>query len=415
MRYAAGCLAVALILCAGLCLAEGKLAGTLTEAGYDVEALMAEAPLVTQVQVDNGGLSFAAGALTDLSVVIYGADGEVSGELGLGDFTYENGVWSAASPLMTPGADVDIATANAAGYGTYSTSEGGGEAWLQDGAITIGTDGAVTIADTDGVTLHYNPSGRLTSYTYTDDAGMDFTYSVSGRLMMMTGGIDALGGQVLWTAENGWFIWQASADEAGAGEWVQMTNAQITDALPYALAGKPMRVEWKRQWYPDNTACVMGLSLRDMDPARTDKWYNVLPVRVDQDGQQTFSMVASNLYIVGKVAVTVRGDWVTVDYRYFGDDDDILSLGETVAWFTSMDQLTPEYLAAPVSNCRFGKRISRTKDLNGQPVALLFICNRVTYAQPYTDTGALLTRYWPNHPRYVKYREQLTGLLAAIE
>lgn len=404
-------LALALAATVSACLAEDGLAGTLTQAGIDAEALFAEAPLIEDVRIDEGVLSFSVGELSEIYLDFYGEDGESAAQFSLEDFTYQDGVWTVRSEAISPELSFDIGVGSEVGYGQYTSLTDEARAWVEDDTICLYDDGTITIQTEDELSLTYGGDGRLTSYTYHDEDGLAYTYTVGGRLLSMEGIIDELGGEVAWSAEDGWYIWQQEGEEEG--EWARMSEEQIALALPYARYAEARQVSWERQWYPNNTACVMGLSLREMDPALTDKWYNILPVRVDRDGKQIFPLVASNLYIVGSVTVTVRGDWVTVTYKYLGNDD-MQNLGETVAWFTSMDQVTADYLANPESNCRFGRRLSREKDLNGQPAALLFICNRLTYAQPFNETGTLLTRYWPNHPRYVKYRENLNNIMGEL-
>ena len=50
------------------------------------------------------------------------------------------------------------------------------------------------------------------------------------------------------------------------------------------------------EWYHNNTMSLLGLSLRDMYPNLTNKWYQVVPVDLTQDGVFRFSTVASNEY-----------------------------------------------------------------------------------------------------------------------
>ncbi len=388
---------------------ENGLAGTLKQAGIDAEALYADAPIIGDVTVGEGILSFFVGDVSGIYLDMYDASGETAAQFGIDDFTCEDGVWTVRSEAIDTELEFDIEVDSATGFGQYTSQSGQALAWVAEDTICLYDDGTVMVWADEDIALVYGKDGRLTGYSFTED-DLRYTYSVSGQLQAMSGEVQDLG-TVSWSAEDGWYIWDVEGDE---DQWVRMTEEQIKVALPYAKYAQPKDVDWERQWYPNNTACVIGLSLRDQWPELTDKWYHVLPVRVDQEGRQEFPLVASNLYIVGKVTVTVRNDWVTVTYKYLGLGDEIQRQSDTVAWFTSMDQLTPEYLEDPVSNCRFGKRISRKKDLNGQSVALLFVCNRVTYAQPFDEKGVLLTRYWPNHPRYVKYREALNGLLAEM-
>ena len=405
--------ALALVMTAAVsgCRAEEGLAGTLAQAGIDAEALYAEAPLIGDVQIGDGVLSFSVGDLNEIYLDLYDESGESAARFSLSDFTYQDGVWTVRSEAISPELSFDIGVASEAGYGQYTSLTEEALAWVEDDTVRLSDDGTITVKTDDELEMTYGSDGRLRSYTYIDGDGLAYTYTAGGRLLAMEGYLDEIGAEVAWSADDGWY---ALAQTEEGDEWTRMSEEQIELALPYAKYAEARLVSWERQWYPNNTACAMGLSLRELDPGLTDKWYNILPVRIDRDGRQVFPMVASNLYIVGSLTVTVRGDWVTVTCKYFGDGDDIQNIGETVAWFTSMDQVTADYLAAPESNCRFGRRLSRRNDLNDQSAALLFVCNRVTYAQPFNDAGALLTRYWPNHPRYVKYRENLTKIMGEL-
>lgn len=165
-------------------------------------------------------------------------------------------------------------------------------------------------------------------------------------------------------------------------------------------------------WYPNNTVGLVGLSLRDNFPGLTDKWYNIVPVDLTQNGVQTFRLVASNLFYIGQAAVIVDGDNVTVQYALANGHGYVKD--ECVRWFTSVDEITSDFLKAPESGLAFDQTISRSKDLNGQDVALLFICNHVTYRQPYTNSGVNLTRYWPNLDEWKAYREGLNALMERL-
>lgn len=165
-------------------------------------------------------------------------------------------------------------------------------------------------------------------------------------------------------------------------------------------------------WHPNNTVGLVGLSLRDNYPDLTNKWYNVVPVDLTKDGVQTFRLVASNLFYIGQAAVVVDGDNVTVEYALANGHGYVKD--ECLRWFTNVSEITTDFLNTPESDLAFGQTISRSKDLNGQDVALLFICNHVTYRQPYTNSGVNLTRYWPNLDEWKAYREDLNALMERL-
>lgn len=169
-------------------------------------------------------------------------------------------------------------------------------------------------------------------------------------------------------------------------------------------------------WYSHNTLGLIGLPLRDLYPDLTDKWYNVIPVDLTRQGTQTFPMAASNLYYMGSACVEVSGDSVTVTYEtpsgqwkpYLKVED------ETLAWFTSAADITADFLNNPASETKFGEAVSIAGDLKGQDVALLFICNHVTYRQPFFGETGYLTRYWPNLSQWKEYRQNLQTLMTYL-
>ena len=260
----------------------------------------------------------------------------------------------------------------------------------------------------DELAMHmtFDAEGKLVSYSHwTENWEQYATYSPDNKLLYAE----------FWTEEGKLLSYNAGEDAwyerifDENGDYVEDVKLEEvpenTDILP-PLTGKPDAV-----WYPDNTMGVVGLSLRDTFPGLTKKWYNVVPVDLTREGTTVIPMVASNLFFISNAYVTVDGDNVTVTY------DDLPKFGngwiidECVAWFTSVDQITTEWLDAPASDLAFGQTISRANDLGDAEIALLFICNHVTYRQPYFDNGAELPRYWPNLTEWKAYRANLSAML----
>jgi hypothetical protein len=169
-------------------------------------------------------------------------------------------------------------------------------------------------------------------------------------------------------------------------------------------------------WYGNNTAGVIGISLRDTYPTLTKKWYHVVPVDLSQDGTQTLPIVASNMYYMGNVTVTVAGDSVTTTYAYPKNPTfEIYPKDECLAWFTGVEEITSQFLENPASDMKFGTAISKEKDLNGQNSALLFVCNHLTYRVPFNSKGASPTRFWPNHPKMASYFATAKTMMEVVE
>lgn len=136
-------------------------------------------------------------------------------------------------------------------------------------------------------------------------------------------------------------------------------------------------------WYPHNTVCVAGIEFRDVKPELTNKWYNFAAIDLSQDGTQTFDLVASNMYVVGTVTVTVAGDEVTVDWKLRKQgttDANFESESEFLTFFNSLDVVTgvePDGFVGPVY--QFDQPISIANDLGGDTNVLLYIRNTATY------------------------------------
>lgn len=210
--------------------------------------------------------------------------------------------------------------------------------------------------------------------------------------------------------------------DAEANKWVDEKGNEVSapfdvDAVRNKL-GLKLKTKTDAVWYPDNTAGVIGISLRDIRPELTDKWYNVLPVDLSQDGTQSFHIVASNLYYMGSVVVTVNGDEVTTEYHYLNEKNIsfmIYPKEECLMWFRGLDEITTEFLENPVSEMKFGEPISIEKDLGGQKMALLFVRNKLTYRVPMNISGATPIRFWRNHYKMADYFSNAESMLEEVE
>lgn len=283
-------------------------------------------------------------------------------------------------------------------------------------SVTYYTDGKYTVYDTrsdSASEANYDADGKMVSYSYYNlDMSKYVEYATDGTLLKAL--VDSKDGKTyIYDAEAGWSV---SVQDTETGKWVETpidaselpedVNTEDMEPL-FIIAKKP-----KYTWYPNNTVGVAGISLRDTYPELTKKWYNVVPVDLTQDGRQTFTLVASNLFYIGNAYVDVKGDDITVGYALAKGHGYVK--GECLQWFTSVDEITSDFLNNPEGKVAFGQTISRANDLKGQDVALLFICNTVTYRQPYTNSDVPLTRYWPNLDEWKAYREDLTALMEKL-
>ncbi|MBR6164827.1 MAG: hypothetical protein IKQ45_02730 [Clostridia bacterium] len=167
------------------------------------------------------------------------------------------------------------------------------------------------------------------------------------------------------------------------------------------------------KWY-SNTVCVLGLPLRELDPELTDRWYQIVPVDVSADAVYTYPMVAGSIYYLGECRVTVRNGQVTTDYLL--PEGRVFPKEHCLMWFTSLNEITAEFLDNPVSSFRFGEPVSVAEKLNGQRSALLFICNRASYRMPvlYSEES-VLRRFYSTNAEVTALRAEMTELLKTNE
>lgn len=74
------------------------------------------------------------------------------------------------------------------------------------------------------------------------------------------------------------------------------------------------------KWYYNNTMCSFGPTTRELIGG--NDWYRVTPVDITVDGTYTYDLIASNLYVIGRVDIVVSNGAMVVDY--FIDVDDVV-------------------------------------------------------------------------------------------
>ncbi len=220
-----------------------------------------------------------------------------------------------------------------------------------------------------------------------------------------------------WMAENqtelpwGHETWDGSDGElspVNPDDLKNVTKLEVDIFVTDTQGELPEEPDYDYKWYPNNTMGVAGYSLRDM--GITDKWYNVVPVNLTENGIYKIPLCASNMVVIGNAIVTVNGDEVTVTYETQHATPGNLTINsECVKWFKSIDEITADFCAAPTSDIAFGDVVNKA-DLGD--VAYLFICNGVTYCQPITSNGIFLAPYHYDAPVWQDYRAGLDALTA---
>ena len=220
----------------------------------------------------------------------------------------------------------------------------------------------------------YDAKGRIIRAEYESDAG-EFTYD--GR------------------------VWRNSKGKKVEGPDLSFLKEYFED---YRL---------DRESYPRNTMSLVGLPLRELYPKLTDKWYHVVPIDLTKEGVFRYKTAVSNIYYAGYCDVTVRDGTVTVDYAIpYGT---FYVEKQCMAWFTSIEEITPAFLNNPESSFRYGKPVDIEKELKGQKIALLFMCNRVSYQVPFDSVYTFPARFFSRNEEYQAFRSGLMNLLHQMQ
>ncbi len=193
-----------------------------------------------------------------------------------------------------------------------------------------------------------------------------------------------------------------------AGVWY-VNGAVYSGPAPFAM--DQLHIKEKVVWYPDNTVCSFGPQFRDIDPSLTDLWYMFTPIDLGRDGVQTFELIASNLYVLGQVSVTVSGDTVVVNYStVHGKNGHVYIKSEYLNIFPDLASVTTVVPEEIGGGFRFGQEISIQNDLKGDTNVLLFVRNVATYRN-YVKWDVLLRRYYKNYPGRVALRDQMLEMM----
>ena len=257
------------------------------------------------------------------------------------------------------------------------------------------------------VRVRFNTRGVMTNYGYKAFRNMLVWFTEAGDVVCAEynegdGGIAAD-----WEPGYGWYI-----DTLSGREKIDLDLPSPWDAkrlLPIDEDAEKAEVTH----YPNNTICVAGLTLQEADASLPDKWYNVLPIDLTQNGRQVYQLMISNIFLIGEVYVDVWGDEVTVSVSLL-EHGAVRPLNWYGRWFASLSEITTTSIESEADGFSFGEPLSISEDLGGADVALLFIRSKASYYQPFRD-GTTLTRYWRNQPQWKEFREGLQELLPRVE
>ena len=257
----------------------------------------------------------------------------------------------------------------------------------------------------DEIRARYNPRGELTCYAYEAINNTYVWFDLQGEILWADydDGIFA----ATWEPNINWYVFTA------AGHVAVKLNVSPWGVKPLFVSDEEVADKPKRTWFPNNTICLAGLSLQETSTRLPDKWYNVLPIDLTQDGRQYYQLMISNMFLIGELYVDVWGDEVTVDYSLI-EHSAIEPLESYGRWFTKLSQVTEKSIESKENGFVFGEPLSIAEDLGGADVALLFIRSKATYYLPFPD-GTELTRYWRNTPEWKEFRTTLQELVPFVE
>ena len=137
-----------------------------------------------------------------------------------------------------------------------------------------------------------------------------------------------------------------------------------------------------KRTYANNTMCAMGPRLRDVDLSpnpNSEMWYMFTPVDVFMDGVQVYDLVASNLYTVGTMTVTIKDGFMTVEYE-LNDNVNIdveLEFYTVVSSMSELSEYEPEKLLSyrlPV-----GQPINLEEKFGDDTNLVIYFCSRIDY------------------------------------
>lgn len=131
----------------------------------------------------------------------------------------------------------------------------------------------------------------------------------------------------------------------------------------------------------NNTVCAFGPRLRDVNlyPYNTDLWYMFTPFDASKDGVQTYELVASNMYIVGSLTLTIRDGNLLIDYKL----TDPYKFTVTLEFFTVLNRIgdLTKYEPEDLLSMRMSKNqpINLAETFGDDTSLVLYFCSRCDY------------------------------------
>lgn len=156
--------------------------------------------------------------------------------------------------------------------------------------------------------------------------------------------------------------------------------------------GEPIPV-LRRKWQLNNIRSV-GPRFCDISPELTDKWFRFTPVDLSQDGLQMFDMISGDHYLVGTVAVLVKGDKVKVSYKYSIPNVTEKDEYTYFTFFPDYDSVTTVEPEKIENRFEYDVEYSIANDLGGDTDVLLYMCNKAMHTDEYTHAFMAYRTEW---------------------
>lgn len=407
------CLCLAMLVCLSCAGAEIYVPTSSTKLPDMLSA--PECPEIVRVQKAGGAVTLILSAPLpdDALVIALGLDAEYMRYIALADSGEGNTCTADGLPQggAWTGFEIDWVSGDMKAVAHYNAAGGLESVTCYDrnfNEYTFDSEGRFcefAYAD-DSVRVRFNTRGVMTSYGYEAFRSMTVWFTEAGDVVCAEydegdGGIAAD-----WEPGYGWYV-----DTINGREKLSLDVPSPWDAKRI-LPGKEVETA-EVTHYPNNTICVAGLTLQEASPTLPDKWYNVLPIDLTQDGRQVYQLMISNMFLVGEVYVDVWGDEVTVSASLL-ESGAVRPLSWYGRWFTSLSEVTGTSIESTEGGFVFGEPLSISEDLGGADAALLFIRGKASYYQPFRD-GTALTRYWRNKDEWKEFREDLQELMPRVE
>lgn len=147
------------------------------------------------------------------------------------------------------------------------------------------------------------------------------------------------------------------------------------------------------KWQLNNIRSV-GPRFCDITPELTDKWFRFTPVDLSQDGLQMFDMISGDHYLVGTVAVLVKGDKVKVSYKYSIPNVTEKDEYTYFTFFPDYDSVTTVEPEKIENRFEYDVEYSIANDLGGDTDVLLYMCNKAMHTDEYTHAFMAYRTEW---------------------